>query len=234
MAGAADDILRTLEGLGLTWDGPVVYQSRRGDAYRAALEALDAQGWVYGCACTRSMWEGAGVYPGTCRDRGLAKSGLVRVRMGGGEVRWVDRCQGPQEFRVQEELGDAVLRRADGLWSYHLACVVDDAALGVTDVVRGEDLLLSAACQIRIQQHLSFSTPRYLHVPVVRNPLGQKWSKQTHAPPVGVEEGPELLAQVFAWLRLPAVAPAPPPEMLQEVLFRWLEEGNGDSFTLAP
>jgi glutamyl-Q tRNA(Asp) synthetase len=230
--GAADDILRTLEGLGLTWDGPVVYQSRRNEAYTAALEDLVRRGLAYGCACTRSMWEGAGVYPGTCRDRGVPTAGLVRARLGEGEVQWADRCQGPQVFRVQEALGDVVLRRSDGLWGYHLACVVDDAALGVTDVVRGEDLLSSAASQIRLQTLLQFPTPRYLHVPVVRNPAGQKWSKQTLAPPVELHEAPTVLAQAFAWLELPAVPLAAPCQMLEEVVQRLREGSSGGCFTL--
>lgn len=216
--GAADDILRTLEGFGLHWEGPVVYQSQRHGAYQEALARLRAQDLLYGCHCSRSDRAGETVYSGTCRERGLSDDRAIRLRMGQGVVQWEDREVGTCRYGLQEDLGDLVLRRADGPWAYALACVVDDAALGVTDVVRGADLLDATAGQIRLQQLLRLPTPRYRHVPVLRNPLGQKWSKQTLAPPVEVAQAPQVLQDVLAWLGLPVVAPAAPAAMLQEVV----------------
>jgi len=216
--GAADDILRTLEGFGLQWEGAVVYQSQRHGAYQEALAQLRARNLLYGCHCSRADRAGEAVYPGTCRDRGLPEDRAIRLRMGQGLVEWEDREAGLCCREVQGEQGDAVVRRADGCWAYLLACVVDDAALGVTDVVRGADLLDATAGQIRLQQLLSLPTPRYRHVPVMRNPMGQKWSKQTLAPPVEVEQAPQVLQEVLAWLGLPVVAPAAPAAMLEEVV----------------
>lgn len=191
--GAADDILRTLEAYGLYWDGEVVYQSRRGDAYESALATLRQRGALYPCACTRreiadsSLQGGDGlVYPGTCR-RGLGSGRpprAWRVRTDGALIRFTDRVQGDQCSLLETDSGDFVLRRADGLYAYQLACVVDDAGQGITEVVRGADLLASCARQIHLQQLLGYMTPSYLHLPVVVNRQGEKLSKQTFARPL--------------------------------------------------
>jgi glutamyl-Q tRNA(Asp) synthetase len=207
--GAADDILRTLGELGLAWDAPLVYQSQRGEAYRAALQAL--QHHVYWCGCTRReiadsslglAADGAQIYPGTCRNaiaQGKAPRAL-RVRTTGEEIRFNDRVQGPQRQVVEAEVGDFVLYRADEQFAYQLAVVIDDAEQGVTDVVRGADLLDSTARQIYLQRLLGYPQPRYLHVPAAVNAAGEKLSKQTGAPPINVARRKEELRKALAFL----------------------------------
>jgi len=186
--GAEGAILRQLAACGLTWDGPVLRQSSRTEAYAAAIRQLKSHTYV--CGCTRRELEdsalaidGARIYPGTCRQ-GLAtgkSARALRLRTGSEPIRFADRAQGDQAQSVEMEVGDFVLRRADGLYAYQLAVVVDDAAQGVTDVVRGADLLDSTARQIYLQRLLGVATPRYLHVPVAVNAVGEKLSKQTGA-----------------------------------------------------
>jgi glutamyl-Q tRNA(Asp) synthetase len=207
--GAADAILRQLEAIGLAWDGPVAYQSARLNLYRDALRKLDAHS--YPCACTRRELEdsalaidGSRIYPGICRaGMTSGKSArAVRVRTDAATIRFTDRVQGAIEQSVEHEVGDFVLLRADGVFAYQLAVVVDDAALGVTDVVRGADLLDSTARQIHLQRLLGAATPRYLHVPVVTNGAGEKLSKQTRASDARSENLPRALD--FLGLQAPA------------------------------
>lgn len=191
--GASDAILRSLDALGLHWDGEVVYQSRRLPHYKQALAQLGTH--IYPCGCSRReiadsslrmAADGAQIYPGTCRG-GLAPGKLaraLRVRTTEGEIAFDDRVQGRQKQAVSREVGDFVLHRADGQFAYQLAVVVDDAAQGITDVVRGADLLDSTARQIHLQRLLGYSRPRYLHVPAAVNAAGEKLSKQTGAAPV--------------------------------------------------
>ncbi len=227
VAGAADGILRTLEALGLEWDGPVMRQSRRDDAYRAALADLEAQGAVYPCACSRkeiadSSIAGPGglIYPGTCR-RGLppGRGGrAVRLRVEGG-VSFDDRLQGEIHQDLEREVGDFVLRRADGLFAYQLAVVVDDGEQRITHVVRGGDLLDSTPRQIYLQRLLGLAVPSYLHLPVAVNERGEKLSKQTLAPAVDAARPVPLLCQVLRFLDMP-----PPPEVEEgrvEDFWRW-------------
>jgi len=208
--GAADDILRTLEELGLGWDGSVLYQSQRAASYRAALAGLD----TYWCGCTRReiadssigrASDGAQIYPGTCRA-GLPPGKVaraLRVRTGGEAIAFTDRVQGPQRHLLEREIGDFVLLRADGQFAYQLAVVVDDAEQGVTDVVRGADLLDSAPRQIWLQQKLGYATPRYLHVPAAVNDAGEKLSKQTGARPLDMARKGAELRRALAFLGQP-------------------------------
>lgn len=212
--GAADRILRALDRFGLHWDGPVLYQSRRSEVYRHNLERLRKAGLVYPCACTRreirdSALPGAAqaVYPGTCRT-GLPpgrKPRTLRLRVDAGSVGFADRLHGNIDEWLPTQTGDFVLRRADGLFAYQLAVVVDDALQGVSDVVRGSDLLDSTGRQIFLQQALGLQTPRYLHLPVVVNQHGTKLSKQTGARAVDHEPPLNLLITVLGLLgqRLP-------------------------------
>lgn len=205
--GAADTILRQLESFGLLWDGAVEYQSRRGAFYREALQRLAA--CTYSCACTRKEIEdsalaidGSRIYPGTCRN-GLApgkSARAVRLRTDTVPVRFTDRVQGEIVQSVEAEVGDFVLLRADGLFAYQLAVVVDDAAQGVTDVVRGADLLDSTARQIYLQRRLGYATPRYLHTPVATNSAGEKLSKQTRA----ADARPQDIAAALKFLGMQA------------------------------
>ena len=193
MPGSAEAILDALRAFGMHWDSEVVWQSRRKDLYQAAFERLEAH--AYACGCTRRQIadsrigvasDGAAVYPGTCRH-GLAPGKAARawrLRLpdaGADLIRFEDRWMGSVEQHLATEVGDFVLRRADGFWAYQLAVVVDDAEQGVTDVVRGADLLDSTPRQIYLQRLLGYPTPRYLHVPVVTNTIGEKLSKQTGA-----------------------------------------------------
>jgi glutamyl-Q tRNA(Asp) synthetase len=193
--GADEEILATLERFGMRADEPPVWQSDHTAIYQQAFDALEQAGLVYPCGCTRKeihdslasahARHATLAYPGTCRD-GLhgkpARAWRLRVPDGAAAVMaFEDRWQGTQTQNLATEVGDFVLKRADGQWAYQLAVVVDDAAAGVTHVVRGADLLDSTARQIYLQRCLGVPTPTYLHVPVVANPDGEKLSKQTGA-----------------------------------------------------
>ncbi len=207
--GAADAILRALDRLGLEWDGPVLYQSARLEHYRGALDDLARRGFTYPCGCTRREIEdsalaidGSRIYPGTCRH-GLApgkQARAVRLRTHGAPIGFADRVQGWVEQSVEREVGDFALLRADGLYAYQLAVVVDDAEQGVTDVVRGADLLDSTARQIHLQRLLGCRTPRYAHVPVAVNAAGEKLSKQTGARPLDLSDPKAELARARRFL----------------------------------
>ncbi|MGH8616512.1 MAG: tRNA glutamyl-Q(34) synthetase GluQRS, partial [Burkholderiales bacterium] len=216
--GAADDILRTLEALGLTWDGPVVYQSARHDAYRAALDALKQRQQAYACACSRKEIADSGVagiegfvYPGTCRD-GLPAGRVARAwrldTRGSGVIGFDDAIQGRVGHDVEHAIGDFVLYRADGHFAYQLAVVVDDAEQGITDVVRGADLIESTPRQLWLQRVLGLPAPRYAHLPVAVNAAGEKLSKQTLAPAIDAASGGRALAAALRFL-----GHAPPPEL---------------------
>ncbi len=210
MPGAADDIIRTLAGFGFEWDGEIVYQSQRLDRYRQALDSLSAKGLAYPCSCTRKEIaavaingiDGA-IYPGSCRH-GLApgKSARAwRLRVSAGEVAFEDRCCGPQMQDLERQLGDFVLLRADGYFAYQLAVVVDDAAQGISDVVRGADLLDSTPRQIYLARCLGLPALRYAHLPLVVNEQGEKLSKQTRAPALSTADMSGQLWQALAHLR---------------------------------
>lgn len=230
MAGAADDILRTLETFGLHHDGEILFQSRRHDAHQSVLDRLIDQELAYPCACTRSEIREAGtpngIYPGTCRN-GLApgrKERSVRLRVDDAVIRFVDRLQGPVEENLAEQTGDFILRRADGLYAYQLAVVIDDAEQGVTDIVRGADLLDSTARQICLQQQLGQATPRYLHLPVAVKPDGAKLSKQTFAAPLDPHQPTRQLARALRFLGHPvpdAQTRKPPTDFLQWATGIW-------------
>ena len=222
--GAADAILRTLEALGLSWDGPVLYQSLRTARYELALQAL--QGHTYWCGCTRREIadssigvapDGAQIYPGICRNGrpGGKPARALRLRTRREEIAFEDRVQGLQRQSVGREVGDFVLYRADGQFAYQLAVVVDDCEQGVTDVVRGADLLGSTARQIYLQRLLGYPTPRYLHVPVAVNAAGEKLSKQTGAQPVDLARRDELIRRALAFLG------QPPTGDLDEAVAQW-------------
>lgn len=217
---AACDILATLERYGFEWDGAVVRQSERTPRYEAALEHLRAMAAVYPCTCTRRELDsapisasGERVYPGFCRagladSRGHRGRHAWRVRVPDEIIAFVDRVQGPQAQALAQDVGDFVVRRTDGYFAYQLAVVVDDAAQGVTDVVRGADLLASTSRQICLQQLLGVATPSYLHVPIAIDSSGEKLSKQTCAPPLPPSPLPTLLA-AWRWLDQPAFESLP-------------------------
>ncbi|MEZ5582169.1 MAG: tRNA glutamyl-Q(34) synthetase GluQRS [Candidatus Competibacteraceae bacterium] len=226
--GAAEGILRVLERFGLTWDGTVVYQSQRTDYYQAALEHLEAAGLVYPCTCSRreiAQQSGGAtgelIYPGTCRD-GLSQTGrtpAIRIRTDAHPIRLVDRIQGVYQHCLESQVGDFVVRRADGLFAYHLAAVVDDATQQITQVVRGSDLLSSTPRQIYLQQCLGLPTPSYSHLPIAVDRQGNKLSKQTQALPLN-ERHPVF--ELFAALEF--LDQRPPAELLRStpaILIDW-------------
>jgi len=223
--GAADDILRTLEAFGLTWDGEVVYQSDRHALYAEALESLKRDGRAFGCICTRKDLASRamdGLYPGTCKA-GLPDGETPRswrFHMPKDEQRWEDHGRGPSSV-AGDAMGDFVLKRADGHWAYHLAVVVDDDDQGVTHVVRGADLWTSTAAHIALQQAMNLQTPEYVHVPLVKNDLGQKLSKQTRAQPVSPRDAADVLAKACQALGQPIPDVDAPHAMLQEALASW-------------
>jgi glutamyl-Q tRNA(Asp) synthetase len=219
-ADAERDILDTLERYGFAWDGPVIRQSQRAARYAEALARLIARGVAYACCCTRRELEstprgpgGERVYPGTCRhgmpaDRADRAARAWRVAVGAEVVAFEDRLQGAQVQDLARDVGDFVVKRADGLFAYQLAVVVDDADCAITDVVRGADLLMSTPRQIHLQRCLGLPVPRYLHVPVAVDARGEKLSKQTRATPLPRDPLPALLA-AWRFLEQPP-APAPP------------------------
>jgi glutamyl-Q tRNA(Asp) synthetase len=182
--GAAAQMLRTLEAFGLHWDGAVDYQSERVAHYRAALDELAARGLTYRCSCARSDREGRAGYPGTCRD-GPRRPGptATRFRLADTTLTFEDRVQGTCGFALRER-GDVIIRRRDGVFAYQLAVVVDDARQGVTDVVRGADLLDSTPWQVSLQLALGLVQPAYLHLPLIVEPDGRKLSKSRRCVPI--------------------------------------------------
>lgn len=222
MPGAADDILHTLEIFGFEWDEEVVYQSQRQQAYEEALQQLQAQGLVYPCACSRKEiadsvsnnpalhgLDGL-IYPGTCKS-GLApgkEPRAWRIKTDGATITFDDAIQGHFAHALSREVGDFVLKRADGFFAYQLAVVVDDAAQGITHVVRGADLLDSTSRQIYLQQALGFPTPVYAHVPAATNDWGEKLSKQTMARALDQQH-----SQYQLWQALDFLGQNPPAEL---------------------
>ncbi|WP_034298849.1 tRNA glutamyl-Q(34) synthetase GluQRS [Herbaspirillum sp. RV1423] len=216
VAGAAQDIETALHTLGMRWDGPVLVQSHRRQHYRDACDKLGDH--VYPCGCTRKeiadsrlgvAADGAAIYPGTCRN-GLAPgktAGALRVRVPDPgqemeQIGFMDRWLGWQSQHLASEVGDFVLKRADGFWAYQLAVVVDDAEQGVTHIVRGADLLDSTARQIYLQHLLGYPTPTYLHVPLVRHTDGEKLSKQNGAQALDLAHPLHELHKAAAFLGL--------------------------------
>jgi glutamyl-Q tRNA(Asp) synthetase len=217
--GCADGILRTLEAHGLTWDGTVEYQSTRTARYAAALAALTASGRTFECSCSRRERLQEGGYPGTCRG-GPRHSGptATRFRVDEGEATFEDRVQGPCRFSLRER-GDVIVRRRDGVFAYQLAVVVDDAAAGITDVVRGADLLDNTPWQIALQQALGLPTPRYAHLPLVVETHGGKLSKSRRSLALAPAAAGVQLYQALTLLRQ-----EPPPELKLEspaAILRW-------------
>jgi len=249
--GAAEDILRTLQACGMAWDGEVVHQSTRSNAYHSALHRLRDKGLVYPCACSRREIADSAVagvegpiYPGTCRTGlppGKAARAL-RINTRGGAVAFDDALQGRIAHDLEKESGDFVLYRADDVYAYQLAVVVDDAEQGITDIVRGADLLGSTPRQLHLQKLLGLPQPSYAHLPVAVNTAGEKLSKQTFAAPVDAAKPLPALAAALSFLgqqpprelacgtvkefwdwalknwkleRVPRVASAPVPEQIQ-------------------
>ena len=212
--GAADAILRELERLALPWDGPVARQSDRAERYRDALARLERDGWTFGCACTRRE-AGPGPYPGTCRNGTARPARSVRMRADA-TVSFRDRVQGEVTVDLRRETGDFIVRRADRAYAYHLAAAVDDGALGVTEIVRGADLLASTGPQVHLQRALGLPEPAYAHVPVSVDASGAKLAKSSGAPPSAARPAAEALRLALAFLGHPPPAGIDEPAALVE------------------
>ncbi len=219
--GASNDILRTLEYLGMNWDGGVVYQSQRGALYQEAIHSLTQLKLTYPCTCTRKeildssiMGIIGPIYSGTCRQAQTShKTGALRIRTDDRSIWFEDAIQGHVAQHLESDTGDFVLRRADGVFAYQLAVVVDDAVQNITHVVRGEDLLGSTPRQIYLQQLLGYPVLNYMHLPVVTNRDGKKLSKQTFATSVDLSKAvPQLMTALYF------LGQTPPVEMLKSDL----------------
>ncbi len=245
--GADRLILQQLAAVGLLPDAPPVWQSQRGELYAQALARLQQHGWVYGCACSRKeiaqaqaalgltlQRHGELVYPGSCRAGTQGREArawrlLSTADHAGTEplfIDWHDRRLGPQQQRLDSAVGDFVLKRADGLWAYQLAVVVDDAAQGITHVVRGEDLADNTPRQIRLQQLLGLPTPVYLHTPLVLGANGEKLSKQNGAAALDLADPLHAIRQAAAVLGL-RLQSATLAEALAEAVAQWPDALGG-------
>jgi len=215
--GAAQAIVEALERYGFEWDGDVYFQSASRAAHDAAVATLIERGLAYACHCSRSDLADAlqgdlgSIYPGTCRDRQVSGESAIRIRTNDSPIEFEDALQGAITQRLESESGDFVIRRRDGLIAYHLAVVVDDENQGVTDVVRGIDLLDSTPRQIWLQRELGFRTPRYAHIPIITNSKGEKLSKSTAAAAISEEDVPATLVATLRFLRL-----SPPDKLARE------------------
>ncbi|OWP53039.1 tRNA glutamyl-Q(34) synthetase GluQRS [Pseudomonas nitroreducens] len=213
MPGAQAAILETLERYGFEWDGPVERQSERHAAYAAQVEQWLHSGLAYACTCSRKQLEGSnGIYPGTCRDAQHDWHGevAIRIRVPELDYRFTDRLQGEFHQHLGREVGDFIIRRRDGLFAYQLAVVLDDAWQGVTDIVRGADLLDNTPRQLYLQELLGIAAPRYLHVPLIVQPDGHKLGKSYRSPPLEADQAAPLLVRA-----LKALGQKPPTELLQ-------------------
>lgn len=237
--GAADLILRQLDTLGLHWDGSVLYQSKRLEAYREALETLEALDMLYYCTCTRQQLRGLqGRYPGLCRHRRHSLPGTsVRCRLDeSAPLVFNDLFQGQQQQSALDE-GDVVLLRKDGLFAYQLAVVVDDAWQGINRVVRGIDLLTSTVRQRALQGLLQYPAPTYGHIPVLVDHLGHKLSKQQGAKPVNTTRPEASLVRALATLRQqppPDLASAPCDIILDWAVSHWRPSAIAGLSSLGP
>ena len=222
----ATDILTTLAHFGFAWEEPVLYQSTRSTAYQHALTQL--QPLLYPCTCSRKTLELAAAhtppgleptYPGTCRNAPAnpAKPPSWRIRVPNTSFSFTDRLQGPHSANLTESPGDFILLRADGIWSYQLAVVVDDHAQSITHIVRGSDLLTSTPRQLFLQQTLRYATPSYLHLPVATSPAGEKLSKQTLAPAIDPRQAVTQLLAALAFLG----QPTPPADTHTSLPLLW-------------
>ena len=220
MAGASELILRQLEGYGFEWDGEILFQHTRGEAYETALARLQAQGDIFWCRCSRTELArlGARACPGSCRPFTTPREdAAIRLRVPAGLVSFEDAVFGKLAEDVAASQGDFVLRRRDGLYSYQLAVVVDDAFQGVTRVVRGADLLDNTARQIVLQQRLGLPSPGYMHLPLAVHRDGSKLSKQTYACALPLPAEPGLIRQALAHLG----QATPPEELNGRALLEW-------------
>lgn len=226
MPGAQAAIVESLQRYGFEWDGEMQRQSERHDAYERVIERLLREGLAYPCQCSRKQLEAwPSAYPGFCRDANQPlENAAIRLRVPHLEYRFTDRVQGEYGQHLGRDVGDFVIRRRDGLFAYQLAVVLDDAWQGVTDVVRGADLLDSTPRQLYLQELLGLPQPRYLHVPLIIQPDGHKLGKSYRSPPLRPDEAVPLLLRALRALgqpTAPELNDALPGELLAWAIPRW-------------
>ncbi|AZD04508.1 tRNA glutamyl-Q(34) synthetase GluQRS [Pseudomonas chlororaphis] len=224
--GAQAAILKALESYGFEWDGEMVRQSERHAAYAEVLNRLFNQGLAYACSCSRKQLEPYhGIYPGLCRNAGHGQEdAAIRLRVPELEYPFTDRVQGEFRQHLGRDVGDFVIRRRDGLYAYQLAVVLDDAWQGVTDIVRGADLLDSTPRQLYLQELLGLPQPRYLHVPLITQPDGHKLGKSYRSPPLAADQATPLLLRALRALGQKTdseMAHASPREVLSWGIEHW-------------
>lgn len=224
--GAQAAILKALESYGFEWDGEMVRQSERHEAYDQVITRLFNQGLAYACTCSRKQLEAyQGIYPGLCRNAGHGtEDAAIRLRVPELAYHFTDRVQGEFRQHLGREVGDFVIRRRDGLYAYQLAVVLDDAWQGVTDIVRGADLLDSTPRQLYLQELLGLPKPRYLHVPLITQPDGHKLGKSYRSPPLAADQATPLLLRALRALGQqpgPELADANPRQLLDWGIHHW-------------
>ncbi|WP_171262982.1 tRNA glutamyl-Q(34) synthetase GluQRS [Acinetobacter sp. ANC 4169] len=220
--GSEEHILRSIDAFQFEPDAEIIFQKDRLDIYESVIEQLHQQGWVYACQCTRKMLGSNHIYAGTCRDLHLPfEQQAIRLKVSNQQICFTDRLQGKHCCNLQQDLGDFVLKRRDGIINYQLAVVVDDYLQGMTHVVRGADLLDNTERQIWLGSLLGYRKLEYMHLPLAMNDQGQKLSKQNLAQALDLKRAPELLQQAIRALHQPEVDVDTPENMLKQAIAQW-------------
>ncbi|MEB3755031.1 tRNA glutamyl-Q(34) synthetase GluQRS [Acinetobacter sp. MD2(2019)] len=215
-------ILRCIDAFGFEPDAEIIFQKDRLDIYQHVIEQLKAQDWVYACQCTRKMLGSNAIYQETCRHLQLPfQDQAIRLKVIDQPICFNDRLQGQHCSNLKQDLGDFVLKRRDGIINYQLAVVVDDYLQGITDVVRGADLLDNTQRQIWLAQVLGYPKLNYMHLPLAMNDQGQKLSKQNMAQALDIQHAPHLLQQALLALKQAPVDLDTPKQMLQQAITQW-------------
>ena len=239
--GSSDDILRTLDAFGFEWDGEIVYQSHRFEAYEQAIQQLLGLKIVYACECSRKQLMSSAhstgplglIYPGHCRTKKLRPLNLsLRLNVDqAGCIKFTDAHYGPYQLDISKDVGDIVLKRVDGIYAYHLAVVIDDAFQGVSEVVRGADLLEVTCVHLLLNRLLGLPIARYLHIPLIKNEEGKKLSKQTGAKGLEIKRASQQLAEALEFLgqELPEdIRYSKPAELLHYAVSNWNSDNIPD------
>ena len=220
--GSEEHILRCIDAFQFETDDAIIFQKDRLDIYDAVIDQLHQNRLVYACQCTRKMLGSNHIYTGTCRDLNLPfEQQAIRVKVSDREICFNDRLQGTHCSNLQQDLGDFVLKRRDGIINYQLAVVVDDYLQGMTHVVRGADLLDNTERQIWLGSILGYPKLEYMHLPLAMNDQGQKLSKQNMAQALDLNRAPELLQQAIRALHQPEVDLDTPAHMLRQAIAQW-------------